>query len=66
MNAKHAYEDGFGGQQDAFYEALICAHEGLSDEQSHRLNARLVLLMANRIGDLADLRGLIETARSYE
>ena len=36
---------------DAFYAALIDAHRGLSDEQSTALNARLVLLLANHIGD---------------
>ncbi|MFW9622137.1 MAG: DUF2783 domain-containing protein, partial [Macromonas sp.] len=37
---------------DDFYEALIATHQGLSTEQSHALNARLVLLLANHIGDL--------------
>jgi hypothetical protein len=48
---------------DAFYEALIAAHEGLSDEQSNLLNARLVLLLANQIGDMAVLRACIAAAR---
>jgi hypothetical protein len=48
---------------DAFYEALIAAHEGLSDEQSNLLNARLVLLLANQIGDMAVLRACIVAAR---
>ena len=37
-------------QPDDFYEALIAAHRGLSDEQSAQLNCRLILLMANHIG----------------
>ena len=37
---------------DELYEALIQAHEGLSIEQSHAMNARLVLLLANQIDDL--------------
>jgi hypothetical protein len=37
---------------DAFYERLIDAHHGLSDEQSQMLNAKLVLLLANHIGDI--------------
>ncbi len=41
---------------DEFYEALIEAHHGLSDEQSEALNARLILLLANHIGDLRVLR----------
>ena len=35
---------------DDFYEALIQAHQGLSDEESHAYNARLVLVLANHIG----------------
>ena len=35
---------------DDFYEALLMAHQGLTTEQSHALNARLVLLLANHIG----------------
>ena len=49
---------------DDFYEALIEAHEGLSDEQSEALNARLVLLLANHIGDLRVLREALQTARN--
>jgi len=37
---------------DAFYEAWVAAHEGLSDEESNDLDARLVLLLANQVGDL--------------
>ena len=37
--------------QDAFYAELIAAHDGLSDEQSVAFNARLILLLANHIGD---------------
>ncbi len=48
---------------DAFYAALIDAHRGLSDEQSTALNARLVLLLANHIGDAAVLRDALEKAR---
>lgn len=36
---------------DSTYECLIQAHEGLSDEASARLNARLVLLLLDAIGD---------------
>lgn len=48
---------------DAFYEALIAAHEGLSDEQSNLLSARLVLLLANQVGDAATLSACIAAAR---
>jgi hypothetical protein len=48
---------------DAFYDALIGAHQGLTDAQSELLNARLVLLLANHIGDLSVLREAIAAAR---
>lgn len=57
--------DRLSPQQDDFYEALMRAHDGLSEAESHALNARLVLMMANRIGDLAVLQDLLETARGY-
>ena len=49
---------------DDFYEALIEAHNGLTDEQSEALNARLILLLANHIGDLRVLREALAAARS--
>ena len=36
---------------DGFYAELLGAHDGLSDEASQALNARLVLILANHIGD---------------
>lgn len=36
---------------DEFYSELIAAHEGLTKAQSDALNARLILLLANHIGD---------------
>jgi hypothetical protein len=48
---------------DDFYEALIDAHRDLSDEQSQALNARLVLLLANHIGDMNVLREALALAR---
>ncbi len=48
---------------DDMYEALIAAHNGLSNEQSHAMNARLVLLLANHIGDLAVLKEAFRLAR---
>jgi hypothetical protein len=48
---------------DAFYEALLDAHRGLDLESSQRLNARLVLLLANHIGDLDVLNEAIALAR---
>lgn len=48
---------------DDFYEMLIGAHRELSDEQSELLNARLILVLANHIGDLATLREALAVAR---
>lgn len=48
---------------DDFYEALIDSHQGLSTEQSHALNARLVLLLANHVGSLPVLKQALEAAR---
>jgi hypothetical protein len=48
---------------DDFYAALIEAHRGLSDAQSELLNARLILLLANHIGDAQTLREALAAAR---
>jgi hypothetical protein len=48
---------------DAFYEALIDAHRDLTPEQSHELNAKLVLLLANHVGVLAVLKEALDAAR---
>jgi hypothetical protein len=48
---------------DDFYEALLAAHEGLPTEESHAMNARLVLLLANHIGDQAILTEALSLAR---
>ncbi len=51
---------------DEFYEALIDAHKDLSTPQSHALNARLVLLLANHIGALPVLRQALQAARASQ
>lgn len=48
---------------DAFYESLLDAHSGLSREESELLNARLILIMANQLGDSAQLQACIAAAR---
>jgi len=48
---------------DAFYAALMAAHDGLREDQSHRLNARLVLIMANAIGDTETLKAILDHAK---
>lgn len=47
---------------DELFEALVDAHQGLSPEASRRLDARLVLLLANHIGDADVLRQAIAAA----
>ncbi len=51
---------------DDFYEALIHAHSGLSLDDSHQLNAKLVLLLANHIGSLEVLQSALKLARSTQ
>jgi hypothetical protein len=48
---------------DDFYQELIEAHRGLSDDESLEMNARLILLLSNHIGDLAVLREALAVAR---
>jgi len=47
---------------DAFYEQLLDAHAGLDREQSELLNARLILLLANQVGDSKVLRECLQAA----
>jgi hypothetical protein len=49
---------------DAFYEMLLRCHEGCSTEQSHLLNAHLVLLLANQVADPGTLKACIDAARA--
>jgi hypothetical protein len=55
---RHPYMPG-----DAFYDRLVSAHRGLDDAQSEAMQARLVLLLANHIGDLRVLDEAIALAR---
>lgn len=49
---------------DGFYERLLDAHQNLSPAQSEALNARLILLLANQIGEAAVLEACLKAARS--
>jgi hypothetical protein len=53
-----------GTRGDDVYAALIAAHDGLSDDESTRLNARLVLMLANQIGDAQIVIEAIDRARA--
>lgn len=48
---------------DGFYDELLAAHQGLTKPESEDLNARLILILANHIGDRAVLRSAIEAAK---
>jgi hypothetical protein len=52
----------FARPDDAF-RAVVEAHRGLTDEQSADLDAALVLILANHIGDLVVLREAIALAK---
>ena len=56
---RQSYEPG-----DRFYAQLIAAHEGLTEAQSELLNARLLLLLANQVGDLRILEEALSLARA--
>lgn len=48
---------------DGFYDELLAAHEGLSKEKSDALNARLILILSNHIGEREILRAALKAAR---
>jgi hypothetical protein len=48
---------------DDFYQDLIDLHRDLDDEQSALVNAKLILLLANHVGDAEVLRQAIAVAR---
>lgn len=58
--------DRLGKHGDDFYEALMAAHHGLSANESERLNARLVLIMANAIGDIDQLKTILTAASHHD
>lgn len=51
---------------DGFYDELLAAHDGLSKEQSDAMNARLILVLSNHIGDRTVLSQAIMVARKNE
>ncbi len=50
---------------DDFYARLIDLHEGLSRDESNSLNCKLILLMANHIGDREVLFEVLDVVRNY-
>ena len=56
---------------DGFYDELLAAHDGLDEAASHALNARLVLILCNHVGDRRVIRealaaGLAAAARTSD
>ncbi|HEX9463301.1 MAG TPA: DUF2783 domain-containing protein [Alphaproteobacteria bacterium] len=62
MAGKLRTESAFANPDD-FYDALIGAHRDLTEEQSATLNAKLILLLANHIGDLDVIKEALQAAR---
>ena len=54
------------GDPDALFAALVAAHDGLDPAASRRLDAALVLLLANHIGDDGVVMDAIQVAKSAE
>ncbi len=54
--------DRLGANGDDFYALLMDAHDGLSFDDSAALNARLVLLLANQVGDMDVLEEALKRA----
>ena len=48
---------------DGFYDELRAAHDGLTKDQSDAFNARLILILANQIGDRDTLRAALRAAK---
>lgn len=51
---------------DDFYDELLRAHEGLSKDDSDALNARLILILCNHIGDRAVLTQALTAAQKVK
>ena len=49
---------------DEAYARLIAAHDGLTEAESHAMNARLILILMNHIGDDAVLADALRAARA--
>jgi len=55
--------DRLGADADVFYDALADAHEGLTLEQCLRMDTRLILILASRVGDIDFLKAALAAAR---
>ena len=48
---------------DGFYAELLATHKGLSEAESQALNAQLIMILANHIGDRMVLSEALDLAR---
>lgn len=48
---------------DGFYAELLAAHKGLTKDESDALNAQIILILANHIGDRKVLAEALALAR---
>lgn len=53
-----------GAEADALYAELVEAHRGLTPEAGRALDARLILLLMNHVGDAEALREALRLARA--
>ena len=51
---------------DGFYDDLLAAHDGLTKVESDALNARLILILCNHIGDRDVIRAALAAARPQQ
>ena len=49
---------------DEVYNAIVGSHQGLSDEQCRAFDARLILLLANHVGDETVIREALAAAQA--
>ncbi|CTQ56267.1 hypothetical protein LP7551_04826 [Roseibium album] len=47
---------------DGFYEYLVTSQRHMSDEEANRMNARLILILSNQVGDMDTLKSAIDMA----
>jgi len=47
---------------DGFYEHLVSSQRDMSDEEANQMNARLILVLANQIGDMETLKAASDVA----
>ncbi len=57
-------DNNLGPQADDIYAKLLDAMEGMTKEQAHRFNARMVLLLMNQVGDSSTIKEAIRLAQS--